>query len=163
MKKTMAIMLVMSFIFSGILLAGKGPGKGVCKEDWEDYGKVYHMLDLTDEQKDQMQDIHLNYKKKMIPMHADLKLARLELREAFSENNNEKDVKNAAEKVSEARNKLFMLRIDKKLEMRGILTDEQQEKMQAMRPMMKSRMMKHRMHKECNRKPMLHRGCPKTK
>src|SRR6056297_1138154 len=101
MKRVLLIILAIGVLFSSLLGADSNrKGKG-CQSTCKAYGHRYHMLDLNDEQKQDMHDIRLKYKKQIIPMQSDLKLARLDLKEAFSEKDADKKVKNAAEKVAD--------------------------------------------------------------
>jgi len=147
MKKTLSLILVVVFIFSGALMAGNGYRDKDCREDWKGPGMIYKMLDLTDEQQSQIHDIHIKYQKQSIPLRADLQLARLDLRETFSENDNDKEIKNAAEKVANIKQKLYLMKIEEKLEMRNVLTEEQLEKWQDRAPLQGKRHMRYKMSK----------------
>jgi Spy/CpxP family protein refolding chaperone len=163
MRKSIVIFLVITMILPGIMLAGERMGEQCYHEGWHEYGKIIDMLELTDQQKEQIQEIRQEYRKKIIPLHADLKLARIDLRESFSDNRGEKQVKDAAEKVSEIRNKIYMLKIDERLDIRGTLTEEQLDKVSDLRTMWRHKRMRSGRHEGKERffmkKRMMHRDC----
>jgi Spy/CpxP family protein refolding chaperone len=86
-------------------------------------------LNLTDEQKEQIHKIKLEYQKKRIPLEAELKLARIELEELIRQGESEKKIGEAVEKVNGLRGKLFSLKINQRLDMSKLLTEEQKEKL----------------------------------
>lgn len=128
MKKSIALLLVIAMILPVMLMAQRPSRRPVRPGDFGEGMRMHEVLELTDEQQEKIHDIRIEYQKKNIPLWADLKMARVELREAFANNENDGKVKKAAEKVNEAKNKLYMSQIEQKLEVRNILTEEQLEK-----------------------------------
>lgn len=91
--------------------------------------RIEERLNLTDAQKEQMHKIRLDYQKKRIPLEADLKLARIELEELIRQGESGKKIDEAVGKVNELRGKLFSLRVNERLDMSKLLTEEQKEKL----------------------------------
>ncbi len=91
-------------------------------------------LGLTDEQIGSMRDVQYNFQKTQIGLKADLKTSRLELRHLMmQENPNRKEIAKLVDRVAEAHKKLLKHNVDRKLAMKGILTQEQFEKFMKVR------------------------------
>ncbi|HMA61169.1 MAG TPA: periplasmic heavy metal sensor [bacterium] len=128
MKKSIALLLVVAMILPGMLMAERSYKRPGHQGTFMEGKRMHELLDLTDEQLEKIHDIRIEFQKKNIPLWADLKMARVELREAFADKESDNQVKKAAEKVTASKNKLYMSQIDQKLEVRNVLTDEQLEK-----------------------------------
>ncbi len=89
-------------------------------------------LELTDTQKEQIQDIKTAFKKDQIKMEAELKLARLELHELMADEVTGGKLDKAIEKVNDTRSELFTARMKQRVEIRSLLTEEQREKLGTM-------------------------------
>jgi Spy/CpxP family protein refolding chaperone len=87
--------------------------------------KFCQKLNLTDAQKEQLHQLQLDHQKKVIPLQADLKLARLDLDELINTDADAKKIDAAIKKVNEVKGQLFELRIKHQVAFRNILTDEQ--------------------------------------
>jgi len=85
-----------------------------------------NMLKLTDQQKADLKKIHIKYQRLNIPLHSDLNLANLDLKEAI-ENLDQKKIDEAVKKLNDIKAKLFKNRIDQKIEFLKLLTDEQKK------------------------------------
>ena len=96
-------------------------------------GKMARDLGLTDEQKNKMQEIRMASQKEMIRLGADLRIARLELEEVIRQSSPKpEDVKARLAVLSAAQGKMLEKRVNLRLEMKKILTPEQQEKVKGM-------------------------------
>jgi len=96
-------------------------------------GPRFEALDLTQEQKDELKSLRSEGQKKMIQLRADAKLAHVELRELMQQKNpNQRAVTKAVEKVNDTRSKITMNRVQQKLSMNKILTEEQLQKLEEM-------------------------------
>jgi len=135
MKKFLANLLIVLFVLSAVGMA-RPRGKFSHKPGKDNHYKhgfhnpIMSELELTDEQEEAIQKIHFNYKKKMISTRSDLKVARMDLREAFHGNKSKNEIQKAADKVKEEQNELFDVRIEKKLKVRQELTNEQKDKLE---------------------------------
>ena len=96
-------------------------------------GPRFEALDLTQDQKDQIRSLRTDTEKKMIQLRADAEVARLELRELLHEKNPiQKSANQAVDKVAAAQSKVMKNRIQQKLFLNKILTDEQLQKLEKM-------------------------------
>lgn len=100
----------------------------------QEYPLKAEKLKLTPEQKEEIRNLQLNFEKEKIRLKADLKVARLELKELLRE---DKPVKNEVyrkiEQMGDLRVKLQKNRVDKRLAIKEILTPEQLEKLQTLK------------------------------
>lgn len=96
--------------------------------------KAAHELGLTDDQMDKVADMRFEHQKEMIKKKAALKEARLELRHMMR--NAEVDKKAALamqEKISSIKADVARIKLNHRLEMRGVLSSGQLEKWMKMR------------------------------
>ena len=99
-------------------------------------------LNLTEEQKSQLEELKKEYRKEVIKIEADLKIAKIELKDLLSEKDaDETAVLAKADEVSRLQNKLMKYRISHQLKTRKIYTEEQWKKLK-MRKMLTGRRLK---------------------
>jgi Spy/CpxP family protein refolding chaperone len=85
-------------------------------------------LNLTDDQEKQMQDLRLDLEKKMIPLEAELKTKNLEMKELhMADTPNKKKMMAQIDKISETKVKMEKAKLEHRLQVREILTPEQQK------------------------------------
>ncbi|HQC61700.1 MAG: Spy/CpxP family protein refolding chaperone [Candidatus Neomarinimicrobiota bacterium] len=84
------------------------------------------LLKLTDQQKVDHKKIMVKYQRLNIPLQADLKLARLDLKEAL-DNLDQKKIDESVKKINDIKAKLFKNKIDQRVEFLKTLTDEQRK------------------------------------
>ena len=90
-------------------------------------------LDLTDEQSVKVRQARMATEKAMVRLKADAKIARMELEEIMGEvDPNREDLKAKLAVINAARSKMLEKSVNLRLEMKKILTPEQQEKMRHM-------------------------------
>lgn len=124
-----------------VIKQGPGPGR---HEYLRDYGEplpramirkelrrhrgpcLEEQLKLTDEQKSSVEKLRLKYRRECIPIEANLKLARLDLKEAL-QNLDQKKIDEAVKKINDYRGQLFQKRINEKVEFLKLLTPEQKK------------------------------------
>ena len=94
--------------------------QGQCKTPLAD------LLKLTDQQKVDHKKIMVKYQRLNIPLQADLKLARLDLKEAL-DNLDQKKIDESVKKINDIKAKLFKNKIDQRVEFLKTLTDEQRK------------------------------------
>jgi len=98
-------------------------------------------LNLTEEQQQKMHDLRVEHQKAVIPLLADIKLAKLDIEELVRKGDTSKKLDAAIKKVNNLRAKHFELQIRHRIEVGQILTDEQKavwQKLQGHRGMMKA-------------------------
>jgi len=84
-------------------------------------------LDLSDDQKEQMNDLRIKDKKDMIAIEADLKLLEIDKRSALKDKNF-KQAKSVSREISKLKEQIAIKRIEQHEKRWNILTPEQKEK-----------------------------------
>ena len=119
------------------------PMKGKMLKDGDHHNKMQGMhhdgyqmmceeLDLTDEQKEQMEDLRINNKKEMITVKASLELLEIDKRSAMRDKDF-KQAKAVTNKIFEKKQDVAISRIEQHEQRWNILTPEQKEKAEEMR------------------------------
>ncbi len=98
----------------------------------EPQGRRWQMDDVdfpefTKEQKDQMADLRSQHQKEMIPLRSELKLKRVELKDMLRDEASQSRINGKLDEIGDLRTEISKLRMDHRLKMRDILTDEQKE------------------------------------
>lgn len=101
---------------------GKGAG-------YEMKAEMAEYLELTDEQIERHKEIRLETQKQIIPLQADLKMARLELRELMSDGAAQSAVDAKIDEIGRIRTEMQKLRVGQHMQFREVLTEEQQNKL----------------------------------
>lgn len=109
-----------------------GGHPGMMKGMHDGYQMMCEELDLTDKQKEQMEDLHIKNKKEMITAKANLELLDIDKRSAMKDKNF-KQAKAVTKKIFKMKQDIAISRIDQQEERWNILTPEQQEKADEMR------------------------------
>ena len=98
-------------------------------------------LNLTEEQKSQLEELKKEYTKEVIKIRADLKIAKIELKDLLSERDaDETAVLARADEISRLQNKLMKSRISHQLKTRKIYTDEQWKKLKTRKMLIRRRL-----------------------
>ncbi|UCG92436.1 MAG: periplasmic heavy metal sensor [candidate division WOR-3 bacterium] len=112
----------------------------------------FEMLDLTEEQREKIEDAEIEARKKIIPLKAEIEMKAIDLeKEMKADNPNRSKIMKLTEEISNLRLKIQQTRIDVRLKVHALFTPEQREqlrghKMFGHRPMHK--FFKKRMFKE---------------
>jgi len=93
----------------------------------DDYQMMCEELDLTDEQKDQMEDLRIKNRKEMITERANLELLDIDKKSAMKDKNF-KQAKSVTKEIFKMKQDIAISRIDQQEERWNILTPEQQDK-----------------------------------
>ena len=97
--------------------------------------EVVDKLALSDDQVAKLKEADFAMRETHLELRSDLNRLNLEMERAFSEKAvNNAEILELANKMADIRNKLFMDRIESRLKMTEILTDEQLEKLESLRP-----------------------------
>jgi Spy/CpxP family protein refolding chaperone len=95
--------------------------------------KIVEELELTDEQIGKLKEANFAMKEKHLELRSQLNRLNLEMQKAFSEKTiNDPEVLESANKMAEIRSKLFTDRVDARLKMTKILTDDQYKKLETL-------------------------------
>ena len=112
--------------------------------------KMGTILDLTEEQKSQLEALSNKHWQEKQPLRELIQASRDELREAQTADNfNEADFRAKAARHAELKTEMMVTRAKMKLEMRALLTPEQQEKADKLGGMMGGRNKGHHGGKRC--------------
>ena len=146
--KKLAFVLIGVIAVIGLLTAFDGEGKrfnesehhpmrdrmfkdgghpGMMKGMHDGYQMMCEELDLTDKQKEQMEDLRIKNKKEMITAKANLELLEIDKRSAMR-NKDFKQAKAVTKEIFKMKQDIAISRIDQQEERWNILTPEQQEK-----------------------------------
>ena len=98
----------------------------------DEYQMMCEELDLTDEQKEQMEDLHIRNRKEMITERANLELLDIDKRSAMKDKNF-KQAKSVTKEIFKMKQDIAISRIDQQEERWNILTPEQKEKAEELR------------------------------
>jgi len=91
-------------------------------------------LELSTEQRTKLENLNLERAKKMAQLRADLKVARLDLRAAMRlDNPDPAEVKARVAAVNNARSLILESKVNHRLNVNGVLTPEQRNKLREMR------------------------------
>jgi len=123
MKKRFVLIAILAvFMLSLATVYAQGPGRGMRWVDDED-----EFPELTADQKDQMAKLRLEHQKAMIPLNADLKLKRIEFRDMMRNDASQAELNRMLDDIGRLKVEISKMRLDHRLKMRNILTDEQRE------------------------------------
>jgi Spy/CpxP family protein refolding chaperone len=123
-------------------IGGRGPcggmGSGSCDRMGRGpMGLIHRFADelkLTKEQIDQIKTLHQGYVKKNIPLHSDLQLKHVELKELMDTDKPDKGKVEAKIKdIESVRTKIHVNRLNEKIDVQDILTKEQKEQLEKMK------------------------------
>jgi Spy/CpxP family protein refolding chaperone len=95
--------------------------------------KIVEELELSDEQIGKLKEADFAMKENHLELRSQLNRLNLELQKAFSEETvNDPEVLEMANKMAEIRSKMFMDRVEARLKMTKILTDDQYKKLETL-------------------------------
>jgi len=117
----------------GMCQAGPAGQGRMCRPGRGDGMMIFHRLrglDLTSEQWDQIREIRTNTEKQVIRKRADLQVLRIEKRELMhSDSPSASDVESIIRRMGDIRTEIQILHANAALQVRGVLTEEQREKL----------------------------------
>lgn len=140
------IAVVMVLALTGLAQAQKrghrSGGEGPNQEEM--IHRMISHLDLTDEQQEQMKQIHLEHREETETLREQMETAQERLNDLVdAEQFDEAAIREAAGEFSEVQTELFVSRAEMQQEIREILTPEQFEKLSEMRNRHHGMMMRH--------------------
>ena len=101
------------------------------------HGKMIEKLKLTDQQQEKLQDLMIQHQKDIVPKQADLKLAKIGLKEIMMKSDiNEKAALDQMDKISAIKAQIAKLKLQHLLAARKILTADQLKEFKQMHRMM---------------------------
>ena len=120
MKRHLIIFTVLALFVFGLSTAYAQP-RGQRFADTDDFPE------FTKEQRDQMADLRVEHQKAMIPIRADLRLLQVELREMVRNEAPRSSINAKLDQIGDLKTQLSKMRMEHRLKMRDILTDEQKD------------------------------------
>ncbi len=149
-KRILAIAVV-SLLLMGSVFAQPGPGK-MGPQQGQPGLQMFKGLNLTDEQRSKIEDLHLEMQKKMISMQGDLQKLEKDFRlMVIDEKVSDSQLQHQLQKIHDLKLKMELERAKNHRKVRSLLTDDQKKKFDSMylkgpqarkaaRAMMKNRM-----------------------
>lgn len=149
MKHLILTVLMISLI-AGISINAQAKGRGMhdrgCNDGfergmpllhapWEHVESIAREAGLNEEQITRIQTLRKDLREKVAPLHTEMELRRDDLKETMLSRSpaSDKDVMKLVDRINEIRGTIFKETISGSLQIRGILTPEQYEKLQAMK------------------------------
>lgn len=110
---------------------GMGPGMGpMGSKDWWNDPRAIEALNLSQEQRDKLDEFAIKNEKQLIDIHAQIQSARLDLEQAFgSKSLDEAKIKTLIDRLASLRASEVKAHAQFRLDVAKILTSEQREKM----------------------------------
>ena len=129
-------------------------GQSHKRKEHESRGKkMMKNLGLSEDQKEQVKDIHKAYKDKIKAAHKSMSESRKAFRKlSLSDDVNEAELRELSKKISDSMVELAVLKNAIRNEMKAVLTEDQQEKFKQKRAEMKERMKKRMKNRKQRRK-----------
>gem|GEM_PF-1133155 len=132
------LVTVFFLLASASAYAQRGMGQGRQFQEKPEHGMqgmqkgMHECLELTADQIKQVEEFKFEMKKKLIPLQADLKMAKLELQEMMSGDASADALDKKIDEISAIKAEIQKIRIRHRLQFRDILTDEQKTKFDTM-------------------------------
>jgi Spy/CpxP family protein refolding chaperone len=133
MKKLITITMVL--MLAGFMFAQPRMGQNrpqMAQNENAQFGRGYSNLDLTDQQESQLQELRGEHNKAMIPLRADLKVKRIELKELIADGKSKKSIDAKQNSILEVQSKMANMRTDHLIKVRNIVGEDNFKKMGAM-------------------------------
>jgi len=115
----------------GGMMGGGDQGMGMGKGQWWENPELAQKLGLTAEQIEKIDQMALKHRKDMVKMQADMKIARMEYQDLLEGNASDSDIRKKSGEIKVLMNKMHDARTEHMLELRKVLTVEQQKKLKA--------------------------------
>lgn len=161
MKKifTLAMVLLMAAGLAWAQCPAQGQGKGdgprrgdmhggmknggnqdMGRGQWWENPEVVQNLGLSAEQVQKIDQMALKYRKEMVKLQADMKIARMEYQDVVEKNASDNEIRKKSGELKVLMNKQHDAKTDHMLEVRKVLTAEQQKKLKDKKPGMRHQM-----------------------
>ncbi len=117
-------MLLLSFLFISSVMA-QPHHKGPHGEKGSHVDRMTESLNLTIEQQETFEELNLDQMEVMQKYHSLLQIREAELSAAILNESSDDDVKEIVSEINDLRGKQFEARVLHRIELRGLLTDDQ--------------------------------------
>lgn len=138
MKRIITIALMLTLVMTGLFAFNRGMGERMQEKRGNHEGffrmseECIEELELTDTQKEEINDLRVDLKKKGIKLNSEMAILRVEKREALR-NEDFKEAKKIITQLSDKQEEKQLLRLSHQEEISKILTEEQKEIWREMR------------------------------
>ncbi len=130
-KRILAITVV-SLLLIGSVFAQQGPGPMAALQGHPGL-QMFKALNLTDEQRSKIEDLHLEMQKKMLSMQGDLQKLEKDFRlMVIDEKVSESQLQKQLQKIHDLKLKMALEKAKNHRKIRSLLTDEQKKKFDSM-------------------------------
>ena len=130
MKKLITIMMVL--MLTGFMFAQPRMGQNQLSMNQNRPMTTQNILDLTDSQMSQLQELRTEYQKDMIPLRADVRVKRIEVKELIANGKSKKSIDAKENLILKTQSKMADLRINHQIAVRKIVGEENYKKMGTM-------------------------------
>jgi len=109
-----------------IFAGGMGPGMGMGMR--MGMSGMADDLELTKDQRKQLEDLSVNFRKEMIPMRAQMQVMQIDLRQLIRSDAKRTEIDAKIDQIGKLRTDLQKKSVGLRLAMRGVLTPDQRDK-----------------------------------
>jgi Spy/CpxP family protein refolding chaperone len=130
MKRRIILITVLTiFVLSLSTVYAQSHGKGMGRAHGMGMGIMADedFPELTNEQRDQMADLKIAHQKAMIPVRADLKMLRIEMKELMRDEASQSKMNRKIEEIGALKTEIKKMQLDHRLKMKDVFTDDQIE------------------------------------
>jgi Spy/CpxP family protein refolding chaperone len=119
-----------------------GRGMGMGRGQWWENPETVKELGLTSEQAEKIDQLSLKHRKEMVKLQAELKIVRMDLQNLIEDNASDADIRKKSNEVKLLNDKEHEARTEHMLEVRRVLSAEQQKKLKNLHRNMRRHMMR---------------------
>ena len=125
----------------GGMMGGGDQGMGMGRGQWWENPEIAKNLGLTAEQTEKIDQLALKHRKDMVKLEADMKISRMEYQDLLENNASDSEIRKKSGEMKALMNKLHDAKTEHLLELRKVLTADQQKKLKAEHRGMRRQMM----------------------
>ncbi len=107
------------------------PGMGMGRGQWWENPEIAKNLGLSAEQTEKIDQLSLKHRKEMVKLEAEMKIARMEYQDIMEGNATDSEIRKKSGEMKALMNKLHDAKTEHLLELRKVLTADQQKKLKA--------------------------------
>jgi len=115
----------------GGMMGGGDQGMGMGRGQWWENPEIAKNLGLTAEQTEKIDQLALKHRKDMVKLEADMKISRMEYQDLLENNASDSEIRKKSGEMKALMNKLHDAKTEHLLELRKVLTADQQKKLKA--------------------------------
>ncbi len=128
----LAAIVTASFAVVTIIATGNAFAEGGSRGGGQRQGRMMDQLNLTQEQKQRMQEIRKDTQAKMKPLREEMRQANQERKSLLANNASNEQLEANFNKIQDIKNRIARVQFESRTKMRDVLTPEQRAKMDKM-------------------------------